>query len=209
MRNHEVDLNKSVISLLLDINAPESVREAVQSGRIAGLKIHSRIQRLPDTDTAYEPVFELLASLPPTLPVIFDAFYYGTDLAYQPALHRLIELAQHFPDRQFIAAHAGGYKILEYFFHLRPLDNVHYGLSFSLQYLQDSSCMPDLRKLLRYTPSERVIFGSDFPYAQPYKQLKDLWQLMNQLEMPIVERQNIVFNNSIRMFGTNNEALTS
>ncbi|HET9030594.1 MAG TPA: amidohydrolase family protein [Candidatus Aquilonibacter sp.] len=104
------------------------------------------------------------------MPLIVDAFYYGSDLAHQPSLPGIIAIAQDSPERPVIVAHCGGYRLLEYFFHLRDLPNIWYDLSFSLQYLSDSSLRSDLIKLIRYTSPDRLMFGSDFPFASAARQ---------------------------------------
>ena len=169
-------------SLLFDYkNNFDFIIEEASKQKIVAYKIHSRIQKITNED--YPILLEMLEKLPNNIPLIYDAFYYGSDLKYQPSLEGLIYLATNLPHKRFIVAHAGGYKIIEYFFHLKGLKNIGYDLSISLQYLYDSSCQFDLLKLIKYTPSERIFFGTDFPIGDPLVQFDYLIQILNSLNM--------------------------
>jgi len=167
-------------SLIFDYRSNfDFVAETVRSKKIKALKIHSRIQRIDDDE--YDKVIQHLIKLDSTIPIIYDAFYFGHELTYQPNLKRLIEMATRFPKSKFIVAHAGGHHVLDYFFHLRDLKNVGFDLSFSLQYLGDTSAFIDLEKLLKHTDERRLFWGSDFPFADPKVQFDNLMEIFLRL----------------------------
>lgn len=186
-------------SLILDIGDDFGyVCNEARTGNIAALKIHSRLQHITKTDW---PAIEThLAQMPARLPIIIDAFYYGKDLDAQPSLRHIIHIAERFPDRHFVIAHSGGYHILEYFFHLREFTNISYDLSFSLQYLLDSSKWIDLRKLIKHTNKARILFGSDFPFASPKLQYQSLLAIADDLQLSHADRAAIFFENAYRLF---------
>lgn len=187
-------------SLIFDPKQPvEFYKRLVADKKIVALKIHSRLMKIGLED--YTVLIEGLNKLDCQIPIIYDAFYYGAELDFQPSLAGLIELIKAFPERKFIVAHSGGYEILKYFFHLREFENVGYDLSFSLQYLADSSCMADLIKLIRFTPKERIFFGSDFPYANPEMQLNTLLEITDQLEITEQDRYGILTTNWEKFVG--------
>lgn len=174
-------------------------RTLIDSGKIVCLKIHSRIQKI---DTSQYPILiNTLSKLERNIPIIYDAFYYGAELAYQPSLSGLIEMVKAFPDRKFVVAHAGGYEILKYFFHLKEYVNVGFDLSFSLQYLMDSSCSADLVKLIRYTDKRRIFFGSDSPHASLTKQVVVLEKILRELALNQEEIDGIFKYNWKRFLG--------
>jgi len=144
----------------------------ISNKKIRALKIHSRLQKISEND--YNTLINSLQSLDSNIPIIYDAFYFGSDLNYQPSLKGLIQLIKAFPSRKFIIAHAGGYELLKYFFHLREFKNVGFDMSFSLQYLHDTSTSKDIIKLFKYTDSQRIFFGSDYPFADPQLQFENL-----------------------------------
>ena len=101
------------------------------SNHIHAIKIHSRRQQISEND--YCELLSLLKSVNKNIPIIYDAFYYGNALEFQPSLKGLLYLVKELPNTNFIVAHAGGYKALEYFFHLSGLSTFAFDLSFSLQ----------------------------------------------------------------------------
>jgi predicted TIM-barrel fold metal-dependent hydrolase len=170
----------------------------VRSGAARALKIHSRLQRIKESD--YPALIESLDKAPAAAPVIVDAFYYGSDLDVQPSLRGIIELLKAFPKRHFIIAHCGGYRIPEYFYHLREFENFSYELSFALQYFTDSSLEADLKKLIKHTDRRRILFGSDFPFASPRLQFERLESLFAQLGLPASELDWVCRANAVRRF---------
>lgn len=181
-------------SLIFDYKSNfELIRQEVEAGNIIALKIHSRIQEISMSD--YKELSENLRKLQKPISIIYDAFYFGNEMEFQPNLNFLIQLAKDFPNNNFIVAHSGGYEILKYFFHLREFSNVGYDLSFSLQYLEDTSCFADLIKLCKYTPKSRLFFGSDFPFAIPSLQKNVLDNIAKTLKWSEDEIDGIFYSN--------------
>ena len=164
--------------------------------KIRALKIHSRIQKIKKTD--YPKIIQKLKELNLGIPIIYDAFYFGSNLKYQPYLRGLIELIKAFPERKFIIAHAGGYNILKYFFHLREFNNVGYDLSLSLQYLNDTSIIKDLEKLVKYTDFEKFFFGSDYPFGNPKVQINIFEEILNKNKFSNKIKNSILNDNWIK-----------
>jgi predicted TIM-barrel fold metal-dependent hydrolase len=185
-------------SLIFDFSKEISYfKNLIQAKKIVCLKVHSRIQQIEVKDYPY--LIQRLKDLDENIPIIYDAFYYGEDILFQPNLMELINLVKTFPERKFIIAHAGGYEILKYYFHLRTFSNVGYDLSLSLQYLEDSSCRQDLIKLIKFTPKEKLFFGSDYPFASPNNQVKILNQIFHELKLTELEN-NAIFNTNWKEF---------
>jgi hypothetical protein len=169
-------------SLIFDFkNNYDYVADEILSNQVHAVKIHSRIQQIREVD--YPELLIVLKKINKSIPIIYDAFYYGNDLEFQPSLNGLIYLAKGLPCTKFVVAHAGGYKILDYFFHLKGLQNVAFDLSFSLQYLLDSSAELDLIKLIKHTQKEKLFFGSDFPYADPKLQSDKLIEILMKMNI--------------------------
>lgn len=190
---------EDAVSLIFDIQHNEPfVRTVFDSGRLNAFKIHSRVQKLGRGD--YDDILEKLNYWGVKIPVIVDAFYFGQDLDYQPSLPFIISLANTLPSTPIVVAHIGGYKLLEYFFHLRELPNVFLDLSFSLQYLADSSLFIDLKKVLRFWDRSRIMFGSDFPYASPKYQFEILQSILKDLNYQEPELHQVLFSNADSLF---------
>lgn len=181
-------------SLILDYqNNYDYVKKQVDGRTVRALKIHNRLQQLDESCDA--ELLEHLQKLESNIPVIYDAFYFNSDLEYQPRMEALIKMAKALPDTNFIVAHSGGFRVLEYFFHLRDLPNIGYDLSFSLQYLHDSSCYADIKKLIKFTDKKKLFFGTDYPAADPALQLDILNQIFDETGLPEEDRNGITGDN--------------
>jgi predicted TIM-barrel fold metal-dependent hydrolase len=167
-------------SLIFDTSVElQFYNDLIINKKIQAIKIHSRLQKI--SVDKYSGLISALQKLDSNIPIIYDAFYFGSDLKYQPSLSGLIKLIKAFPKRKFIIAHSGGYEVLKYFFHLREFKNVGFDLSFSLQYLHDTSLSQDLMKLLKYTDNHKIFYGSDYPYADPKLQFENLYFYFDKL----------------------------
>jgi predicted TIM-barrel fold metal-dependent hydrolase len=188
------------ISLIFDYkNNLNFVTEQIQKKSIQGLKIHSRIQQITDEDyVGLFKAFEPFANK--GLPIIIDAFYYGSDYEYQPNLRRIIEMVKLFPDTKFIIAHSGGIKVLEYFLHLKNIQNVYFDLAFSLSYLKNASVYQDFKVLLRFGDHEKILFGTDFPYVKADDQLNRFLELVDELKISEESIVKMLYNNSNNIF---------
>jgi predicted TIM-barrel fold metal-dependent hydrolase len=187
------------ISLIFDcFNNLNRVMKEINENKINALKIHSRIQQISEKD--YPAITEHLKQVPDSIPVIVDAFYYGDDMEHLPSLPYIIKWAKLFPERKFIVAHCGGYEITKYFFHLRSLPNIYYDLSFSLQYLSDSSLYVDMIKLIKYTDKKKIMYGSDYHWASPKLQYTILTGIFDKLSLPEKEREMILNYNAEDIF---------
>jgi hypothetical protein len=191
------------ISLIFDIwGNKDYVMQEINSN-VSAVKIHNRDQLIDDEK--FEEVLNALTLVRHDIPIIYDAFYYGFELQYQPSLKHVVQLAVKFPERKIIVAHSGGHKVLDYFLHLRLLKNIYYDLSFSTQYLYDSSAFLDFVKLIKYTDKSKLLFGSDFSWASLRKQLKILTEVAESLalEEPVVRA--ILFENSAKLYVSLND----
>jgi predicted TIM-barrel fold metal-dependent hydrolase len=150
-------------------------------------------------------ICERLQRIDEKVPVILDAWYYGSELKYNPDLEGLIQIAKSQPNRNFVIAHAGGYRIIEYFYHTRELENVHYDLSLTTQYLRDSSLYLDFKKFIKWIEKDRILFGSDYPYGLPKMQYENIRLIMDELQINRLDKDKISFKNAKRIYG-NDEA---
>jgi predicted TIM-barrel fold metal-dependent hydrolase len=179
----------------LDFVTEQATKKAIQ-----GFKVHSRIQKL--NVSAYEELYDAFQTIEAEhLPVVFDAFYTGSELEYQPNLEKIVEFARLFPNNTVIIAHCGGYRVLEYLQHLKNVPNIVFELSFSLSYLQYSSVYRDFELLLRFADRNRIIFGTDFPYVDAQDQLKVFLKMADDLNISETDSDKILFGNACGLFG--------
>lgn len=188
-------------TLIFDYNHNmQLVLDEIRAGRLHGLKVHSRLLKIRDTD--YSDLFDAYSRVADhKLPTVIDAFYFGDDLEVQPNLNRIAEMVKLFPDNTFIIAHSGGIRVLEYFLHLKNLPNVVFELSLSLSYLKHASVYRDFSVLLRFGDRDRIIFGTDFPYVDAGDQLQQFLHIARELGLSGDEQDRILYANAERIFG--------
>jgi len=173
-------------------------KELLQNKTIQGLKIHSRIQKIQRAE--YDLICERLQLIDEKVPVILDAWYYGSELRYNPDLEGLIQIIKSQPNRNFVIAHAGGYRIIEYFYHTKELDNVHYDLSLTTQYLSDSSLYTDFKKFIKWLEKDRILYGSDYPYGSPIIQYKKVDLILKEYNICGNERDKVLKLNGKKLY---------
>jgi predicted TIM-barrel fold metal-dependent hydrolase len=126
-----------------------------------GLKLHPRLNnfKLLSRDTF------LLCREAGNLgiPVLIDAFIDGKNLKQEILPRHFAVLAEKCSGTNFIWAHMGGYKVLDFLFLGKPLPNVYMDFSFTLQYFQGSSVIQDVVYAMRNMKFDRIFYGSDYP----------------------------------------------
>lgn len=170
----------------------------VKLGHIQAAKIHSKIQHINEHE--YDLLACQLTRVPNNVPIILDGWYDWNNLSTQPSLAQNIRLALEHPDKKFIIAHAGGAKILDYFLHTRKIDNIYYDLSLTLGYFKGCSVWKDVKHFVRYIPSTKILYGSDYPYYDPVLQYKRLVKIMHKCGLEQSDIDNIMYNNSMQLF---------
>lgn len=196
---NSIGSNQSVCLIADYNNKKEIVRRAIESKEVLGLKIHSRKQKISIAE--YGELFQFIHSLQNfTGPIVYDAFYFGTDLEFQPSLEIAIEICKQFTNNSIVIAHSGGYKVLEYFLHLRGFSNVYFDLSVTPTYLKGSAIELNLLHLLKHGDRNKIMFGSDFPLLDPEVCLQDVLQLLRTANYSEEEINKVVYQNAQQFF---------
>jgi predicted TIM-barrel fold metal-dependent hydrolase len=187
------------ITLIFDYkNHLTVIKDEIQKKTIRALKIHSRVQQISKKD--YPNLIEALEVIMPTIPIIYDAFYFGDNLDFQPSLKSIIKIAKKFPHLPIVIAHCGGYNALKYFYHLRTIENIYYDLSFSLVYLKNTSIFTDIKNLMQFTDKNKILFGTDYPFVDAQAQLNLCLSLCRELSFLETDMEKILFLNSSNLF---------
>ena len=122
---------------------------------------------------------------------------YGSKKIYQ--INPLIiakEIVKMSKFRNIIFYHAGGSKILDAFLIAEMWANVYLETSFSLSYWKNSSIENDLNFVIKNLGSHRVIFGSDHPFIEINKSLKDHDVFFEKYKIDKKMQEDIYFNNA-------------
>lgn len=194
--------DKTHQTLVFDFRSEENLKflyNEIKRGRVQGIKIHSRIQQIEKEE--YASLLEKIKNLPEDVVITYDAFYDGPDVEFQPSMGVLAKLVEVLPNHKIIIAHSGGYQMLKYFFHFRTVSNIYYDLSLSLHYLGDSSVKKDLIKLLQFVKKDRILFGTDFPFAPGIGQKDQLLKFCREAVLSDDEIHQIFYQNYKYVFG--------
>ena len=142
-----------------------AIAEEFAEKGLRGIKTHPPVYHARIDDEAAYPFYELADHL--QLPILFHTGVHGWLLDnYRPLL--LDRIAHQFPDLQIIVEHMGGWEFLgEALAVVRNNSNCYAGITSTLDadwawYIPDEL----LRHMISLIGSERVIFGTDYPYRQ-------------------------------------------
>lgn len=155
-----------------------------------GIKMHPEYQDFFVDDERHYPIYEALFQA--GLILLFHA---GVDIAYRGPYHctpeRLAHVIEAFPDNRIIAAHMGGFRFW---------DDVEKYLVGRPIYLDTSFGMPELGsqrmlELMRAHGLDRILFGSDAPWASQAAALAD----MRNLGLTAAELEAVLGGNAMRL----------
>ncbi len=142
-----------------------SLAEEFAEKGLRGIKTHPPVYRARIDDEAAYAFYELAAHL--QLPILFHTGVHGWLLDnYRPIL--IDRIAQQFPDLQIIVEHMGGWEFFgEALAVVRNNSNCYAGITSTLDrawawYIPGEL----LRHMISLIGSERVIFGTDYPFRQ-------------------------------------------
>ncbi len=163
--------------------------EALKKTGARGVKIHPTVQIIrPDHPRAME-LYAVCGEL--GLPVLWHCGPAGIEPRWGQRLSRLAHYrapVEEHPDTIFILGHSGA----------RQFDD---GLALAKRYenvwLESSSQgLPNVRRLVREAPRERVLFGSDWPF---YPQAIPLAKMLIATEGEPAAREAILWRNAARL----------
>jgi predicted TIM-barrel fold metal-dependent hydrolase len=198
-KNNGLASKDDSITIIFDYrNHFDEVKTLLVNKEVAALKIHNRVQKIGAPD--YAVLVSMLEEVAPTVPIVIDAFYYGDDLEFQPNLGNIIQIAKKFPGIPIIVAHCGGIEILKYFYHLKPLSNIYFDLSFSLAYLKNTSVYADYKNLLKYGNHDQILFGTDYPFIDARAQLSTFRDLADEASLKKSVVDKVLFDNAQSLF---------
>lgn len=174
-----------------DPQARENVRIAAEEG-FRGLKFHPYYQDFDLDDAAMDPVFAAMEERG----LIFVS-HTGFDHAFpfvrkaEPA--RVLRVLERFPRLVFIATHLGAWQDWELAETQLPGANLWIDTSFSLEFMPRE----DARRLILRFPAERVLFGTDSPWADQRKSLA----LLRSLSLGTAREEAILSGNARALLG--------
>ena len=160
----------------------------IESLGLKGVKLHPDIQHFCADDPRAMEIYALCEG---RLPVCIHAGDKRYDYSNPERMCRILEK---FPRLQLIAAHMGGWSVWEEAAErLSAYPNVLVDCSSSLYWLKPETA----ERLIRLYGSERVLFGTDYPFWPQDHEISDLLALNLNKE----EFENIFWRNAARLYG--------
>ena len=161
-------------------------------------KLHPIIARI-DSDTI-PFVCNALRSPPGDLRgLIVHCYPWGTTLQYEISLPFVIALARALPDTPIIATHGGGYQSWAFRAHTGSLANVLYDFAVTMTYFDGSDILKPFQVYLTTRP-QRLLFGSDWPSAEPQPQLAASLRLAEQVGISPDSLSAVLLDNALRFW---------
>ncbi len=155
---------------------------------LKGVKLHPDIQRFRADDPRAMEIYALCEG---RLPVCIHA---GDSRYDYSNPDRICRIPEAFPRLQLVAAHLGGWSVWEPAAEkLSAYPNVMVDCSSSLYWLKPEAA----RRVIRLYGSERVLFGTDYPFWPQGREIRDLLALGLERE----EYENIFWRNAARLYG--------
>jgi predicted TIM-barrel fold metal-dependent hydrolase len=174
----------------------DHLRECAERGA-RGIKIHPIVQSFDPTDPRLDPMYETCVELGLTV-----LSHSGQARRSSPAADpfAFAPVMEHFPDLHLVLAHLGGASWRQ----VAPFAAAYPAVSFDLCEIIAWTGAPgapsadELGYLIRGIGSDRVLFGTDFPW---YELDRTVDQLMNLPHLSNEERRGILGENAIRRMG--------
>lgn len=178
-------------SLHPDTPDKRTVLEGIRAAGLHGLKLHPEYQAFRLQDPRMAEAWAAGEEL--GLAILFHA---GYDIAYPPPCQCMPEdlawLHQRYPGLKIIAAHFGGWRAWDV---LDPI--LGSGIHLELSLAQDDLAPETMLRLIRQHGADKVCFGTDTPWNDPAKALRQFLEL----ELTPAEQQAILWDNAIRLLG--------
>ena len=160
----------------------EQLKSLIKKGKslgFAALKIHPRLQKVNLQSNTVRVLVKLAEEF--DLPIIICAFDDGSWCRIGMTNSQFINLADDFPGVQFLWAHAGGHRVLDFMFMARRVRNVFLDTSFTQSYFFKGRILEDLNYATE-SLSTRFMFGTDFEnnnYSESVFELKKYYLQQN------------------------------
>ena len=180
-------------------NAKKLLAKAHKDWGFSGLKIHPR---LDNVDLNHKSTKELVAFAEELkLPIIIDSYFDGNSIMNKSNPEDFGNLAKQYKNVNFIWAHFGGHKCMDFLMMAKRLPNVYLDISFSLLYFEGSSIETDICFGINSLNGNKVFYGSDFPdrdFETTMKKTRKIFQ-KNHISESILSK--IFATNADNFFG--------
>jgi predicted TIM-barrel fold metal-dependent hydrolase len=169
-----------------DPQARDNVRLAAEEG-FRGLKFHPYYQDFDLDDEAMDPVYAAMEERG-LICVSHTGFDHAFPFVRRADPARVLRVLKRFPRLAFVATHLGAWRDWELAEAQLPGANLWIDTSYSLEFMPRE----DARRLILCFPPDRVLFGSDSPWADQGRSLA----LLKSLSLDTSREEAILSGNA-------------
>ena len=166
----------------------------ISDEELRGIKFHPALQRIYPDDEKYFPIYDLARALN-----LIVVFHVGFDPSFPGELNAspesMVKIARNFPGLRIVAAHLGGLKMAEDVLEaVAGQADIYMDTAYCAEPWLDKGL---LKEIIRTHGSERILFGSDYPWHLPSQEIS----LIRSLDISEEEKEMILGENARRLLG--------
>lgn len=178
----------------------DSVDLAIKQGA-SGIKFHSYIQRISRDDFKQVAIAaNYVAKL--GLFLCIDTSY-GTSGMYEyDNLMLASALCEDIDDVPIILLHSGGARVIEAMLLAEDKENIYLETSFSLPYFSGSSIEQDFAFAYKKIGSNRILYGSDYPYVAAQDSILNINQFFRKYNFADIDIEKIMVGNAFTLINS-------
>jgi len=162
--------------------------DRLERAGVKGLKLQPFFQQFVLDDPRVAALLDLIADRFLLLMHAGDEIFPLPEI--QPTPERLARLLDRFPKLRMIAAHAGGYRL----WNEVERDLVGRNLLFDISYTTDKAPVEQLRRIVLAHGTDKILWGSDFPWQSQMMALQGL----RALGLSVAQERAILGGNFLR-----------
>ena len=137
-----------------------------------GIKLHPYYQEFKIDEERLFPAYELMAELGLVL-LMHTGFDIGFPHLRIAEPQRTANVIKRFPELKLVAAHMGGWQLWDEVQEFLVGRDVYFDLAFSLNFLS----IAEAREIIINHPPDKILFGTDSPWADPQEEIANLGRL--------------------------------
>lgn len=188
-------------TVLTNLHNPKELERltSLKKAGIDAIKFHCYFQKIEQSD--FLKAMELAkVAVDLNMPIFIDTSYGSAGMYRYDNLKLAAFLVEKITTVPVVLLHSGGARILEAFLLAEACSNVYLETSFSLPYYIGSSVERDMAFAYKKV-SEKVIYGSDFPYVSLTDSMKIFLKFAQDWKFTDVEIEGFLDTNVKTIFG--------
>ncbi len=174
-------------------NDPAGTVKRLHEQGICGLKLHPDYLRIPFDAPAYHPIFR--AACQWDMPIVIHA---GWDPVSPSKIHaspdQIRNVIHNFPDLKLVCAHLGGMRLWDEVAQKLCGENLWFDTAMCCE--RSGITTEQAKRIISAHGADRILFGSDLPWARP----REILAFLRHLDLSEKETEAIFHRNAETLF---------